>query len=227
MKLHEITTNINQRDLEIATILFEECKPFLQQINYDLKNFPLFRGFQQSFQNDLTLAKVRKDRKPLGSPQAYHDNANEYFQQKFGVKVRSEALFTTGEIGQADEFGNVMCVLPKGDFTFYWSPIIPDFTFALDNKFEDDNEYYSQYKSDSPTASNAPLYRQWSNKWASEKKEYFMHLLDTFKYTDENLKAAIRSGHEIAIVCDQVYIFDREHLIAYHDIMNNFLMSGE
>jgi hypothetical protein len=91
----------------------------------------LFRGIKLS--TELSTAKVfatRKNRHPRDMPLPLHHRANAWFEEKFGIKYRSEAIFVSGNRvtahGYAGAKGVVARVLPLGPYRYCWSPSVRD-----------------------------------------------------------------------------------------------------
>ncbi|RYF51485.1 MAG: hypothetical protein EOO38_03120 [Cytophagaceae bacterium] len=88
--------------------------------------YPLWRGFgKKTFEGLQELGPVR-NRMPRNTPLAIHEMCDSWFLENFGIKHRSESLFCTGNRATASHYGNTYQVLPKGDFSFCWSPKIRD-----------------------------------------------------------------------------------------------------
>lgn len=166
----------------------DECRPFLQMIDYDLNRRALYRGI-----SDNALTRARKNaisdkifivpghyenRAAMGTPGHIHKGLNQIFTQKFGAPMRN-GLATTGSRSNASAFAeseNHICkIIPIGDFKFCWSPNIDD----LGSKFF---MYYGNFD-EMPSAES---------------------LADQFINTD--LKEAIQSGNEVSIYCDRCII---------------------
>ena len=74
---------------------------------------------------------VRKDRRPRNTPQFAHDFIDEWFNERFGFKARSEGLFVIGNPAEATGYGTACIVLPIGEFSTYSSTKIEDLTQKL------------------------------------------------------------------------------------------------
>ena len=68
----------------IATVLMNECRPFLEEIDFKVADYPMYRGLttkvplSRKFKtNKVWLA----NRKPLNTPQYLHDLVNEIFEE--------------------------------------------------------------------------------------------------------------------------------------------------
>jgi len=184
---------------EVARYLINNCKFYLEQINYNVNLFALYRGSHDSPHDSLVTHKVRlSDRNPLNSPSLYHNIANDYFTKKFGEPFRN-ALFVTSDESEAAEYtgrtyGIPRIVFPEGIFTFIWSPEVRDlFTDLLDGwQYEDEAEYDDLPE---PTDErNAEI----ANRFPDGK---FEDELERNEYQDTNLISAIKSKNEIMIRC--------------------------
>ena len=197
MKIHELLCEVVDNDIIniLAEAIIKDCKPYLQQIDYDLKRHSLYRGDFRL--DDLSVLDENKhphtipghniDRNPVDTPKRIHDYANKIFTQQFGAPFRN-GLFVAHNAGVAETYGTLCQIYPIGDFKYLWSPEESDMYFAwaeFCNKTSD-------------TLKNPKI----------ELYELFEKLLDVnhFQYTNKNLKEATRSTHEIMLYCDNCYI---------------------
>jgi hypothetical protein len=187
---------------ETTAVIQEKCKPFLEQS----KGVPLYRGYGGVIDKltapEYKIIKVRKDRKPLDTDIQVHGLINAYFHDKFGVNVRSEGLFATGEIGTAKEYGNVNYVFPVGEFKFVWGthknrPVNDTLPWTRRVKFEVEVKPRDQATSITKT------------------------LMDEVDWHSDNLFRAIRSGAEIALLCDQVILVPYKEGFSYKSIIGS------
>lgn len=81
-------------------------------------NSYLYRG-SRDLEGDMGKAYIRKDRKPTNSPIQYHDFINTGFKKIFGINLRSESLFCTGNYAQAKSYGRLFEIFPSDDYTLY------------------------------------------------------------------------------------------------------------
>ncbi len=139
MKLSDL--KLDDKTLTLKTII-RNCSYYFDQINNRPDKYILYRGMKSNTisseieyqDNDVTiyLKGVRKNRLPLTTGNRNHARFDSYFDQLFGVPYRTVSLFATGSYLQAEEyaryseFGKVFVILPKGNFTFIWSPSIRD-----------------------------------------------------------------------------------------------------
>ena len=114
-----------------------DCKPFLRQYGGQL----LFRGSRSISHGPTTMfskRSVRTDRRPMNTDEGIHKQMDDWFNDKFGFRARSAAIFATGNFREARGYGTVYCVFPIGDFKFAWSPKIEDLFIQLKDEHESD-----------------------------------------------------------------------------------------
>ena len=91
---------------------------------------PLYRGFLD-FVDSIILENnyLKIPRKPRDSHIYVHKVADDWFEKKFGVKARSQAIFCTPDIEQAKEYGKPYEVsIPQGlDVKLIFSIDVKDF----------------------------------------------------------------------------------------------------
>jgi hypothetical protein len=100
----------------IVEIIERDCKPFLESGAKRL----LFRGMRNKTKTMLKV-NVRQDRKPKSMGVEMHNLADKWFDEKFGFKARSAAVFVTGDSSEAHDYGSLYAIFPIGDFKFVWS----------------------------------------------------------------------------------------------------------
>ena len=132
IELFEEDETDHEAELQDAIkIIKRDCKPFLEQFEGRF----LFRG-SNSFVTGKGPTKffqkrsVRTDRKPMNTDDDIHKVTDDWFNEKFGIRGRSGAMFATGNFGEARAYGTVYCIFPIGDFKFVWSPVVKDLFVA-------------------------------------------------------------------------------------------------
>lgn len=140
----------------------------------------LYRGFTND-QITEDIIKVRKDRQPRHLNILIHEIADEVFNDLFGIKFRSQALFCTGDIDEAFQYGNVKRIEPIECYGFAvcWSPKIKDFI-----EIED--------------------YLDLNNI----TREAIYNFIIENKYQTGKLEDAIKSKNEIMIYCDEYRVVE-------------------
>ncbi len=126
-------------DLEhVREILSVNCQPFLNEIR---KNSAinatrmLFSGREDT--RPVLRKKVRQDRKPKDTSKEVHETLDKMFQDAFGIKARSQTLFTFPTSGLALGYGNPYYVFPVGKYEIIWSDKIGDLYGDLLNWMRD------------------------------------------------------------------------------------------
>jgi len=174
-----------------TAIIKQECKQFLSQSS----GLSMWRGITSSEQ--LLKKKSRlNNRRPMDSPRGGHNEVNKIFKQKFGHEFRN-AVFTTGDSTVAGHYGSIYAIYPIGDFKFLWSPSVKDLTMIANSYPVGDtsilqdiwNLFKSEFMVEPPEDLATSMGR------TAENSDYQM----------TNLPAAIKSGHEIMIWCDEYY----------------------
>jgi hypothetical protein len=77
--------------------------------------------------------KVDRERGPRDTPVADHEVMDKWFKKHKGFAARSQALFVTPDIDQAEMYGATFIVLPIGKFNAYWSETVRDLTVSMYN----------------------------------------------------------------------------------------------
>jgi len=170
--------NLDVRMYQQLQLIHRNCQPFLKEWLKSFKGHNLeiwYRGMQSSvsfFQRD-----VRTERIPTNTDVELHLELDSEFNKRYGHKYRSNALFVTGDVSEANEYGSVFMIFPIGDFKYLWNERIDDLFLFTDI-----------------LSGNKPEYSSGTYK---EK------LLSTYKST--NMMRAINSEVEIMLACKQYY----------------------
>lgn len=212
MKLYEInepSPNIKCSYLsdEGKRFVAEHCKPWLQAVDYDLDQYPIYRGmrpvsatYQVPNIPDLFVKPGHYDeRRPADTPYQFHDILNKKFKGKFGIPFRN-GVFAIGSPKHANDYGPVYRIIPMGNFKFCWSPKINDLYLNL---FD-----VKRNKKEALFGPNVHLTSDMSNHSQKELSDMCDTIVAT--YTDKNIKQAINSYHEIMLWCDNYLIVEHE-----------------
>jgi hypothetical protein len=167
------------------------CKPFLDEVgkmSYPTK--PLYRGVSRYAGMNKWMVKQShiEKRLPMNTEESIHLALNKAFEEEFGWKVRN-GVFASGEKKDIKRYGHVWYFIPIGELDFVWSEKVDDL-----------------FISDSYTPFSSAYHLKDNDKMNDEAKK-LMKL-----YTDEDLEASIKSGHEIMFNCDRYYIFDADYV---------------
>jgi len=164
----------------------KRCALFLEKS----KGWPLYRGYGgriTALFSGSQEVPIRKDRRPRDSSQFVHGLMDAYFTRKFGVNVRSEGLFATGNFQTAKKYGTPYYTFPVGNFKFVWGTYQGDpveDTLHWTRKIADMMAVRSEKESDNVTDS----------------------VLNEIDWHTDDFVTAIKSGAEIAILADSAII---------------------
>lgn len=193
MRLHELiieqdSNYYDQLDAFITQKIIPDCKPFLGELGWSGPF--LYRGIDEKrTQKHFTRQPVRKNRRPMDTPQEMHQAADNWFVEHYGYPFRRAGLFTTGNINQAVDYGRAYMVFPIGDFQYVWSPGHYEllFTKLL-------SAYWRALDSWNMTKMSEQDAQKITNK-----------ILDAGNYQSSDLQAGIRSGNEVLIGTSEFY----------------------
>lgn len=198
MKLIEL-----QNDPSRVDEIFNLCEPYLESIKFDPTKM-LWRGMNLPYQRKRGstgasgIHNVPKNRKPIDTMDVVHSYLDNYLEDKLGHKFRSNALFCSGNKGMAEPYGKLYAIFPIGDFEYAWSQNYHDATLRIADAVEHitgiDLFYDTNVTNDSLT-----------DEQKSEIERVLGGVLDSAKYKNTGLIAAIKSGHEIMINCEKYY----------------------
>jgi len=146
----------------------------------------MYRGIRaKESKSPIFISSSPKNRKPKDTPGNIHNILDELFLQRFGWRARSDALFCSGDMSQAGFYGATYEIYPANGFKFVWSERIRDLY----------NEY-DMFKYSSG------IYKGHDRPFSVEDiEEHFIQAIKT--YRNDDLGAALYSGHEIMVSCDK------------------------
>lgn len=208
----------DEKDAKVmANLILRDCKPYLEQISYNIKEYPLYRGVPDS---RLTFGALPnpENRPSRDTPTKIHEAMDNWFEKKFGIRYRSNALFVTGDKNMTSDYyagmtyGDLLLIFPIGDFRFCWSTKADDVMDELPtigNAME-------------PDQTDVEAWKEWSLKSHGTGFSYQQPLpergikriegiLTGLNYIDYNLLNAIKSGHEIMIHGKGFYFLSLEN----------------
>lgn len=143
----------------------------------EVKDRLMFRGLKKLSGNpNFVKLSVRKNRIPRHSSMDFHVYFNEAFEELHNVKnIRSRSIFGVGDQSTASTYGMTYAIFPIGDYTYWWSSSIGD-------SWIDFNDMYGEVTEES-------LYK----------------FVDYGDYRDKGLNKALKTSHEIFVLCDDYY----------------------
>ena len=201
-----------QTPQQVADLIKANCQPFLKESGFSYNNMDdstLWRGVSGHIQLPaFSTQKVKTNRGPTDSSKEIHEVLDNYFKSKFGIKFRSNAVFTTGRCHVAEEYGDAFIVFPIGEYKYIWSPKILDAYRFFDNKKSKENRSDENRHGygDITHALNltSPLPPADSDEYTEIIKKY---LEKVNPYIDHDLKKALGDGDgpEIMVHCAEYY----------------------
>ena len=225
MKLIEITSTSDETNIEnTAEFLIQNCKPFIQAMNYNVADNRLCRGLKVEYIQRVNYPDAElfvipghiKGRQPVDTPPIIHNSLNKLFVKKFGVPFR-DGIFTSPLVSVAWNYGNMAgWVLPIGNFKFLWSPVIRDLYATYINMVKDAGVY--SHTSDADKIEKMKIFND----------TFAQKIIDIGNYKSTDLPAAIPSHNEIMIYCNKCYVLraDGENQNTNLAILKNIQRKG-
>lgn len=180
---------------EIIKILERDCSKFIKESKHIL-----FRGFKTSkykaHEHDIITVKPRTNRMPKDTDESWHNATDEYFNDKFGWKPRSEGVFATNSYPFASGYGLPWLFFPIDSYQYVWSPKVFDFFVVTDGYPEVD----------------------------INSKEDFYPLMDRLGYKNNDLNSLNRQ--EIMFKCKSYYAVNIVYLIEILDRFGHMKSDG-
>lgn len=93
-----------------------------------------YRGMAMKYPTDRPFIKeLRTDRRPKDSSQTFHDAADEWFLNRFGVRYRSQVVCVSSRRLTAQAYAatpeHLMRIIPLAEYRYCWSPKVTDLLF--------------------------------------------------------------------------------------------------
>lgn len=178
-----------------AEQIVRDCKPAIDAAGGVIE-YHVYRGIKSS--EPFMKKDVRKNRRPLDTPEFVHDIMDQWFYDNYGIRFRSNSMFVWGRPTKVDakHYGNTYMVFPIGQFNFIWSQRIQDIGVDIvDHYIEAQHELESEGRTTD----------QWTLKRILED------FLDKADFSNQNFDQAVKKGNEILINTDKYYALSLEH----------------
>lgn len=227
-ELLENTKTFTLDDLsELVRFIKANCTKYLAESAGAL----LYRGTNKPVEV-AAIVSTRRDRRPTASTKEEHEVMNLAIQKAGKTANRTNSAFTTGAKNIARRYGSVSVVIPVGDFNYTWSPMASDWyaynvNFHAFRRFaekalrgvsfhEAGNATFMTYRH----INELLPYLQKLYDLVIETKEIpaddelkeilsdFIVSLFNIHGDDSTLNAAIRSGQEVMISCEEYILVD-------------------
>ncbi len=235
MRFKQYINESNKTSFEkILQTINDKCQPFLkeweQSFGPNVKGNKFFLSGRKN-KKDYFIGTVRKNRVPVDMPLQSHKDLDDEFYNQFGIRARSNSIFTTGVYNTAKYYGDsVYAIFPINRYRYLWSPEIKDL-FNYTNEGADlylniEDVIYRVYIKDSSAYENMnfkkykkeknqnPKIKEAIKKEKSDIKENITKIVSSYK--DSDLKSAIQSNNEIMLNC-------RSYLAINFDIYGVYL----
>jgi len=200
-KLNEETPDIG----EMVNKIVSDCQPFLKEIDGEVDEYRLYRGIKSK--EDFMKKKIRTDRKPSATKSIIHNMIDDYFEENFGIRFRSNSMFVNGDETATYTYGRTYIVFPIDKFKFLWTDLVFDLFISLPGQLKDieDDEETKKDLEKLGIEPNDEDIRKQLRLW-----------LDRREYQMDDLKKAIKSGNEIMIAGSGYYAIEKD----FFDEMN-------
>jgi len=179
-----IALNENEDD-KVADAIRDNCSQYLNMID-PLKHV-LFRGIKlRDTFPAFSVTGTRENRTAIDIPRDLHNQFIEIIKTKGLTANRDNSWFGTGEVDQADYYGEVYVAFPTDGFHYTWSPEISDlFGFISDYIYGDDKQ---------------------ETDFAMEEARQIAR--KSYRGDDGSLAKAIESGYEIMFTSPRVILVE-------------------
>jgi len=205
--------------LKGVQVVYTHCMPFIKDLikggfNYLTKaDDLLYSGRNEN--SSIIIKNVRNDRKPTDTDEDHHNIFDDILYKKFKVRSRSNAIFCTGNLMTAGDYGSsVYIIFPTGKYEVIWSDTIKDIyksdAVRIIERWE---QKYKTYRSkkifhSNPVEIDDKLKKYpWNFFTLPKDNEFYMNMMkdlekDFFStYHKGDIMKAIDSNHEIMLTC--------------------------
>lgn len=129
MRMKQYINEAKNDPYKAVETVYKNCMPFIKEyLKYfkpNLTDDMLWSGRKGNKVMDTKA--IRKDRKPVNTEPEHHEAFDDEFLKQHGERFRSNAVFVTGDLKQAEGYGDsVYGVFPIGRYKYCWSPTVRD-----------------------------------------------------------------------------------------------------
>jgi len=197
---------LGTQEVQFGLQVREQCQPFLKRIDYNISEFPMYRGIKND--NSPLIAKEARlaDRIPKDITPEVHAEINELFTDKYGAPFRN-SVFVSGDKYMTADYGNPYIIFPVGEFQILWTPDFPDLFVTADG-LRSMVRRVKVMKRDGKFSKNQQAY--WDHYAKSHNIDgiqpedvTLIKFLDKAEYRTDDLRNGIKSGHEIMLRCTE------------------------
>ena len=138
--------------------------------------------------------ETRKNRQPTDTSLKTHEMLDRWFDDHFGLKARSQAVFCSGSsergVKAAREYGEAYLIFPIGKFKYVWSQNVSDLYGEIAGV---------QWNKD---------YENTDNEDGVDPEEALDRFMTGKKYIANRLSDAVRGRNEVMVGCAKYYAFE-------------------
>ena len=173
---------------DYISLIKRDCKPWLSATKNCSDLF--FRGMKTPIDSDPFIKKkVRSNRKPMNASREEQRALDFGFQKEFGWKPRSNGVFITSSITEAQTYGHAYFFFAIGDFKYVWSPWVVDlFTDLPILRSELRRKLKSKLKT------------------VSTLDDSLIDKIPEIFYIDKNICRSVLKGNEVVVNCKTYYL---------------------
>jgi len=229
------------QDEDIISDVFEDikknCQEYLNMLQIDGKI--LWRGMD--IDKDIDIITPLKDRKPKDSPELIQNILDDLFEEKFGIRPRSQGTFAFQTESRFKQYGPEYMIFPFDGFKYVWSYDVVDFYTTLKNmigytgieylKLYDINDdemlidYYNKTQSRMLNEDDISNLDEWKKNMSLDNiKEKLKKIVEDYQDTD--LDYLLKKGtndKEVCIVCDKYYAIYEDYKYLVFDKIKEYI----
>jgi len=196
MRLQQFINEKTVDPEQLISTLHKDCSDYFKNIRYGVKSF---RGAHLPLGTIYIKKTPRKNRKPKDTDPMIHKVLDEMFYNKFGWHVRSEGVFATASLDNAEEFGTAYYFYPSNGFKMVWSNYIDDITGFLWNRMVlVGGDYHA------------------SEVWKERMDK--LKLMDSYEQGGpKDLNKALQTFNEVAFKCKFYYLVNVKFVTEHFD----------
>jgi hypothetical protein len=231
----------NNHDKQVIDDIFDDiekkCKEYLNMLKIDGKI--LWRGMY--IDKDIDIIIPRKDRKPKDSPEIIQNILDDLFEEKFGIRPRSQGTFAYQTQSKYNQYGTEYMIFPVDGFKYVWSYDVVDFYVLLRDiigysgidflktyKNYDNNilkNYYNKNQTKIYNVDDIFNVDDWLRIMSMENiKEKLKKIVE--EYQDTDLDYLLKKGtddKEVCIVCDEYFAISEEYKYLVFDKIKEYI----
>jgi len=191
--LRRYEESLNDKQNELNLIL-TDCKQYIEDVKES--GIFLYRGVEKNIYS-ITKSENERNRQPVDTDINLHDYINDFFENKFGIRLREECVFTF-QHDMYQSYGTNYLMFPIGEYTYYTSKDVLDLYRTLSVP------KFSKFALSKRGILDSNQMETFHNE-INEQEDKFIKLLGTYKEYN-SLSEIGETPCEIMIDCDSYYL---------------------